>query len=395
MADDLGAPLGLSTGRRRWWRRLPFGLVGGFAIAGVVAVMGVWVLFIDDPAGGEPAAVVRIDRSKTGVPPSEVAVAGTPRPADTDGPVRVAPAAPTGPGLTEVKPAGGEPPLEPLQPAIRAPEVAEGQPLSTAPIQRVSEKTRFGILPRIAADGSRPLDVYARPTPRRAISNARVVLVVGGLGISQTGTQEALRVLAPEVTLAFAPYGASLDRWVTRARSDGHELLLQMPMEPFDYPDNDPGPHTLLTGAGPEVNGERLQFLLGRLTNYVGIVNYMGAKFTANDPALTTAMKDVAGRGLMWVDDGSSSRSLAEATARATRTPFARADVVIDGVAADDMIQARLAQLEQMARAKGIAVGTASALPITLRHLERWTKGLEARGLTLVPISAAAREGQG
>ena len=395
MADDLGAPLGLATSRRRWWRRLPFGLVGGIAIGVVATVMGVWVLFIDDPAGGEPTAVVRIDRSKTGVPPAEVAVAGAPRPANADGSDLATSLSPTTPGLSEAKPVGGERPLEPVQPAVRAPEVAEGQPLSTSPIQRVSEKTRFGILPRIAADGSRPLDVYARPTPRRAVSNARVVLIVGGLGISQTGTQEALRVLAPDVTLGFAPYGASLDRWVSRARSDGHELLLQLPMEPFDYPDNDPGPHTLLTGAGPEVNGERLQFLLGRLTNYVGIVNYMGAKFTANDPALTAAMKDVAGRGLMWVDDGSSSRSLAEATARTTRTPFARADVVIDGVAADDMIQARLAQLEQMARAKGIAVGTASALPITLRHLERWTKGLEARGITLVPVSAAAREGQG
>jgi polysaccharide deacetylase 2 family uncharacterized protein YibQ len=393
MADDLGAPLGLTTGRRRWWRHLPFGLVGGIAIGVVATVLGVWILFIDDPAGGEPSAVARIDRSRTGVPAAEVGVAGAPRPANADGSDLAASRAPTTPDAPAAPDAGR--PADGVQPVMRVPEAVEGQPLSTAPIQRVSEKSRFGILPRIASDGSRPLDVYARPTPRRAASNARVVLIVGGLGISQTGTQEALRVLAPEVTLAFAPYGSSLDRWMSRARGNGHELLLQMPMEPFDYPDNDPGPHTLLTGATPEVNGERLQYLLGRLTNYVGVVNYMGAKFTANDAALSAAMKEIGGRGLMWVDDGSSSRSLAEPTARATRTPFARADIVIDGVAADDMIDARLAQLEQMARAKGLAVGTASALPITLRHLERWTKTLEARGITLVPISAAAREGQG
>ena len=389
MADDLGAPLGITTGRRRWWRQLPFGLVGGIAIGVVATVLGVWILFIDDPTGGEPSALARIDRSRTGVPPAEVGVAGTPRPANADGSDLAAASPPaTAKSGTDAAP-------DPVQPVMRVPEAVEGQPLSTAPIQRVSEKTRFGVLPRIAADGSRPLDVYARPTSRRSAANARVVLIVGGLGISQTGTQEALRVLAPEVTVAFAPYGSSLDRWMTRARGDGHELLLQMPMEPFDYPDNDPGPHTLLTGATPEINGERLQYLLGRLTNYVGIVNYMGAKFTSNDAALSAAMKEIGGRGLMWVDDGTSSRSLAEPTARSTRTPFARADIVIDGVAADDMIEARLAQLEQMARAKGLAIGTASALPITLRHLERWTKTLEARGITLVPISAAAREGQG
>jgi len=394
MADDLSAPLGLGS-RRRWWKQLPLGLVGGVAIGVIATVMGVWILFIDDPNGGQPSAVVRIDRSKTGVPPAEVAVAGPPKPANADGSDLVAPRDPGAPGLSEVKPSGGDRALEPVQAPMRVPEVVEGQPLSTAPVQRVAEKTRFGILPRIASDGSRPLDVYARPVPRRAAANARVVLIVGGLGISQTGTQEALRVLAPDVTLAFAPYGASLDRWMARARSDGHELLLQLPMEPFDYPDNDPGPHTLLTGAPAEANGEKLQFLLGRLTNYVGVVNYMGAKFTANDPALGPAMKEIGGRGLMWVDDGSSSRSLAEATARTSRTPFARADVVIDGVAADDMIDARLAQLEQMARAKGIAVGVASALPITLRRLSGWTKTLDARGITLVPVSAAARGSQG
>jgi polysaccharide deacetylase 2 family uncharacterized protein YibQ len=351
------------------------------------------VLFIEDPAGGQPTAVVRIDRSKTGVPPSDVAVAGAPKPANADGSDLVATHTPAAPGLTEAKPApeGG---LEPAQPVMRVPDVVEGQPLSTTPVQRVAEKTRFGILPRIAADGSRPLDVYARPVPRRAAANARVVLIVGGLGISQTGTQDALNVLAPDVTLAFAPYGASLDRWASRARSDGHELLLQVPMEPFDYPDNDPGPHTLLAGADAPTNSERLQWLLGRLTNYVGVVNYMGGKFTANEAALGAALKDIGGRGLMYVDDGSSSRSLAEAGARSARTPFARADVLIDAVPADDMIDARLLQLEQMARAKGLAVGVASALPITLRHLERWTKSLEARGITLVPVSAAARGSQ-
>ena len=38
----------------------------------------------------------------------------------------------------------------------------------------------------------------------------------------------------------------SRSRQTQRARSEGHELFLQAPMEPFDYPDNDPGPQTLL-----------------------------------------------------------------------------------------------------------------------------------------------------
>lgn len=384
MADDLSAPLGLTSAKRSWWRRLPLGVVGGGLLGLTGAVLGVWLAFVRDPSGGEPSTVVKIDRSKTGIPRGDVGVADPLKAANGDG----AEAGESPAVLSEAKPLGDKG-LEAVP--RRVPEAMEGQPLSTTPIQRVSEKTRWGVLPRIASDGSRPFDVYARPAPRRPQAVPRVVLIVGGLGISQTSTQEALRVLGPDVTLAFAPYGSSLDRWVQKARSDGHELLLQVPMEPFDYPDNDPGPQTLLTTASAEVNTERLMTLLGRLTNYVGVVNYMGAKFTADDRALGGVMRELGGRGLMYVDDGSSSRSTAEGVTKASRAPFARGDVVIDGVATDEAIDAKLAQLEQVARTKGVAVGTATALPITLRHLQGWTKALEGRGLALVPVSAVAR----
>lgn len=384
MADDLEAPLGLTRPKPPFWVRVPFGILG-LALVGLVAtVVGVWLIFMRDPTGGEPQAVVKLDRSKTGIAKDDVAVAGSPR----EGDARSDTGEPAQQGIGEIAPAAGKG-IEPVSPR-RVPEAVEGQPLSTQPIARVAEKTRWGVLPRIAADGTRPLDVYARPTPRRPQSTPRIALVVGGLGISQTSTQEALRTLPADVTLAFAPYGASLDRWMQKARADGHELLLQIPMEPFDYPDNDPGPQTLLVGATTEANTERLTTLLGRLTNYVGVINYMGARYTSDPTVLGSTLTEVTRRGLMYVDDGASSRSVAEAAARAAHTPFARADVVIDEVARDDAVRARLTQLEQIARTKGVAVGTASALPISLRNLQPWIQSLESRGLVLVPVSALA-----
>lgn len=386
MAKDLDAPLGLGRSKRPAWARIPFGILG-LAIVGLVgSVLGVWLVFMRDPHGGEPQAVVKLDRSKTGIAKSDVAVAEPGREPPETG-LRE-PGEPAQQGVVEVAPADPDG-LKPVPPR-RVPEAVEGQPLSTQPIARVSEKTRWGLLPRIASDGTRPLDVYARPVPRRPTSTPRVVLIVGGLGISQTSTQEALRVLSPDVTLAFAPYGSSLDRWTQKARSDGHELLLQVPMEPFDYPDNDPGPQTLLVAGPTDANTDRLMTLLARLTNYVGVINYMGARYTADPTALGATLHELTGRGLMFVDDGSSSRSLGEAAARSAHTPFARADVVIDDVAREDAIRARLSQLEQVARTKGVAVGTASALPISLRMLEPWLKTLESRGLVLVPVSAVA-----
>jgi polysaccharide deacetylase 2 family uncharacterized protein YibQ len=273
-------------------------------------------------------------------------------------------------------------------------QISEGQPLTTAAVGKVSEKGKFGLLPKVASDGTRPLEQYARPVPAHAATAARVVVIVGGLGLSQTGTQEAIRLLPPAVTLAFAPYGSSLDRWMQRARQEGHELLLQVPMEPFDYPDNDPGPQTLLTSLSSDQNIDRLQWVMSRVTNYVGVMNYTGAKFTATSEQMEPVMRELASRGVMFVDDGSSSRSIAEGAAGSAHAPFARADMTIDSTTTDAAIDARLGQLESLARSRGLAIGTASALPLSVKRIVEWAKGLEARGVLLVPVSASVKEGQ-
>ncbi|WP_407049435.1 divergent polysaccharide deacetylase family protein [Methyloraptor flagellatus] len=404
MARDLNEPLGTAK-RFSGWKRVPYGVIGLSIVALVAMIGGVWIALVKDPLGGEPMAVVRVDRGRTGIGPSDVGVKDMPdrtrKPAAAaHGGAETASEATGGehaaaPAGAEAKAEAGAPSgqlaLDPEDAARRAPEVVEGQPLTTTPVARVSDKGRYGILPKVAADGTRPLEVYARPAPRRPSSQPKVVMIVGGLGLSQTATQEALRQLPGGITLGFAPYGGSLDRWVARARQDGHELLLQIPMEPFDYPDNDPGPHTLLAGGPVEQNPDKVQWLLSRVTNYVGVMNYMGGKYTATETALEPFLKEIGTRGLMYLDDGTSSRSVAVQVSRKTRTPFARADVVVDQVATDAGIDARLAQLEQLARTNGSAIGVASALPITVKKLAEWAKSLDSRGLVLVPVSSLAR----
>ena len=158
-----------------------------------------------------------------------------------------------------------------------------------APIdQRLLETSRHGAIPKIAPDGARPSEIYARPVKPQAgrADQPRVAIVIEGLGIGANSTAEALAKLPAPVTFAFAPYGTDLERWVARARGEGHEVLLQIGMEPFDYPDNDPGPQTLLTSLSAEQNIDRLHWFLSRFQGYVGVTSLMGARFTATDQAL-------------------------------------------------------------------------------------------------------------
>jgi polysaccharide deacetylase 2 family uncharacterized protein YibQ len=134
-------------------------------------------------------------------------------------------------------------------------------------------------VPKIAADGTRPADVFARPVKALAgrPGAPRVALIVAGLGVSTSATSTAIAQLPGPVTFAFMPYGAEVERLAALARSEGHEILLQVPMEPFNYPDNDPGPQTLLTSLTPEQNLERLYWLMSRMQGYVGLAEAMSA----------------------------------------------------------------------------------------------------------------------
>lgn len=394
-SDDLTRPLGIDRGEIPARRKAPVALAicaVGLSLAGTAIL---YAAIFGEAGGGVPTARVEIAATMPSATPPSTAPAGTKSPEESPATPPRSPetngsAVEHASGVTVVR-AGGSAAPESI--IIRIPDPPRAG-LAAAPDPRLVERTRYGLLPRIGPDGARPMDVYARPADAPAgggPARGRVAIVVGGLGISLTSSADALSRLPGAVSLALAPYGADIDKLADRARESGHEILLQVPMEPFDYPDSDPGPHTLTASARPSENLDHLHWAMGRLAGYVGIVNYMGGKLTADERALAPILKDVGGRGLAFLDDGSSSRSVALRVAG--DAPVARADLVLDAVARADAIDKALAKLEAGALSGSLAIGTASALPLTIERIARWAQGLADRGIQLVPVSSAFRAG--
>lgn len=375
-SEDLTAPLGM--GKRRLVK-LPFGLIGAGILSVAITTIVVWVAVVDDPIGGEPVALLPLDAVVEGVTSQDIEV------------VEIRPGL-TGDLGPNLRPETSEDLLGPRYQMIERPDgLSHDAPvanLSINPDNRVFERTDYGFLPKISDAGVRPLDAYSRPVVSEFKSIPKIAVVLNGMGLSETGTQNAIDSLPADITFAMAPYGDDLDLWMQQARTRGHELLLQLPLEPFDFPDNDPGPHTLLVSLKPVEMMDRLAYLLTRATNYVGVIPEMGARFTSTKPSMDYLMEKLKSRGLMFVDNGASSRSLAPQVAGDQRIPYSGVDVVLDEVPRDDHIDAKLLQLESIARARGVAVASGSALPVTVRQLKEWVQDLEQRGLQLVPISA-------
>ena len=387
--DDLNAPLGQDKRKRLLKRPVsaPQLLAGALGLSAIVVVA--WATLVNDPLGGEPVAVVA----------AKLPATQTARESDRDGKRHTAAldasaaaakiVAPPPPGSRTVTIIDGS---SGASQQFTIPGNADGSTPNPLLDPKLIETTGHGAIPQIGPDGTRPSARYAhaRQLPANKKDSPFIAIVIGGLGISAAGTADTFAKLPATVTFALAPYGADLEKLAERARAEKHEVLLQVPMEPFDYPNNDPGPQTLLTSLTPEQNIDRLHWLMSRFQGYVGVMNYMGARFTASAQGLAPVLRDAAQRGLIYVDDGSSSRSVASQLAGSHNLPFAKTDVVLDTVPTPVEIDRALARLEMKARDIGFAVGFATAQSATIARIADWAKKVEARGIFLVPITMVA-----
>lgn len=302
-----------------------------------------------------------------------------------------APATPDTPRRTDPQ---SEPP-DPEDPPAKTPSAPSNGAKPLRPLGAVKalvERGPAGLLPKIGPDGKKPAQIYARKSalPKKSgAKRARIAIMLGGLGLSVSASNQAITRLPGEISLAFAPYAKGLGNWRRKARLNGHEVLLQIPMEPFDYPDNDPGPYTLLNRLTLTDNIRRLKWLMSRFTGYFAATNYMGARFTSSPDALRPVLEELNNRGIAYIDDGTSPRSRAGTLARQMGMAYARADIVIDTEHAPATIDANLRRLQTIALERGLAIGSGTGLPITIERLAEWIETLDNRKIILVPVSAA------
>jgi hypothetical protein len=332
-------------------------LFASAGVAGLLAVLGFAVLIM----GGSRArdSMVQLALSPTQTAPEKSAAAGAPR------------------ASTQMDAVAGA--LTITQP------VYAGRALLADPA--LIEQTEDGPLPRIASDGRTPMAAYAAPVAAAA-GKPRIAVVIAGLGISVRQTDAALSKLPSAVTLAFAPYADGAQSLAAEARKQGHEILAEVPMEPYDFPDSDPGPRTLRAAGDEQANTQRLAWALTRFTGYTGVINMAGGRFLSDQDSLSPVMTFLTRRGLLFYDDGSAPHSIAPQVAQRSGTAFAQGTVAIDAVQSPTEIDRRLSQLEEQARSTGSASGTGTVYPVTLERVALWAQGLEGRGFVLVPASA-------
>jgi polysaccharide deacetylase 2 family uncharacterized protein YibQ len=396
--DDLYAPLGRNRqAARAGWRPLP--CPAAAALLGMaLATLAIWLAAGRDPLGGEPIAVVKADlrpvEAAARLRPSQPDLAppestGAINPAEELVPFKAADR--TQEKAPDQFPGRGEQVItiidgtSGMRREVRIPAPSGPAPsdpaASPTPGPQLAEMTRHGPIPQLGANGMRVSQAYAQPSGTKS-GTPQIAIVVTGIG----GANAALDKLPPQVTFALAPGGADLERLAEKARSRGHELLLQVPLEASDAA----GTHSakpLVASLPAEQNIDRLHWLMSRFQGYVGVTT--AGRLTASEPAFEPILREIGSRGLIYVDDGTSLKNFAGQLLAGAG--FARANLVLDTAPSAAEIDKALARLEALARQNGTAIGFATSSPVAVERVLRWSKAVEGRGFSLVPITAAAR----
>jgi hypothetical protein len=340
--------------RPRRQNRRPSG--AGFAALVLIAIGAMLALWIETLPQPEPQVVViEFDRPSPKAPAGELAAAAEPARGKSESAVTQAP------GLDE--PLTAEAILPPADVAAKSPETA------------------------VLSSGYGSLD-YAKPfspTDDRPL----IAVVVTGLGLKPGPTARAI-ALPPGVTLAFSSHADGLQAWIDRARAAGHEVMLDLPMEPNSYPRLDPGPRALLTSLSDEENIGRLVWHLSRASGYVGVTHNMGARFTSSPDALVPVLSEIKLRGMMYLDARTTSRSIGARAAAAMGLPSAYNNRFIDIRTTRGEIDMRLGDVVRIARRTGYAVAIAHGLPVSFERIRLWLETLDGQNVALAPVSAIA-----
>lgn len=269
----------------------------------------------------------------------------------------------------------------------------DGQPLDSGSAEIYSDLSRsgpFGPLPKKAANGQTVFKAYRKDEPSASTVKS-VALIIGGLGINRNLTQRAIDTLPANVTLSFAAHTPDLQSWIDKARINGHEVLLEIPMESRSSNPDEPGADYMLSATDPEKNSENLDWLLSRAQGYFGVINYNGDAFLTRTDAAAPALARFSSSGLAFVTDGAFSTPSLPALSESVSLPFKSGFGLIDPEPQTERIETELSRLASESNLEDTPIGVGFAYPETLASVNRWIDDLPDQSIRLVPASAALK----
>ncbi len=226
------------------------------------------------------------------------------------------------------------------------------------------------------------LDTYQ---PRHRLSYPRIGIIIDDLGYDGSLAKAFMKVDLP-LTFSVLPFTPNTRLIALRARKEGRETMLHLPMEPINYPAINPGDGVLLVSMDKEMILEILNRNLSHIPFVAGVNNHMGSRFTEHEEKMTIVLAELKARGLYFIDSRTSGNSAAFRVARKMALRAACRDIFLDNDLSDNALKIQMERLLSLARHKGRAIGIGHPHKETLMLLKKYRSALNNEA-EVVPVS--------
>ena len=221
---------------------------------------------------------------------------------------------------------------------------------------------------------------------------ARLLLVVDAFGPAENDS-----LLRQFLALGVPLSGAVLPRvkgtrdWAERLAKGGHDVIAQLPMEPMNYPQRDPGPGAVLVDMkGGQIQRE-VKKNLGDVPGAVGATSYMGQMALADEAAMGAVMLELKRAKVFYLDARPVPTSVAADRAARAGVLCFRIDSVLETPGRYDAqvkgMNHLLDDAIDLARRRGYAIVLAHPDRATLDVLKRAVPKLKRSGVRFQPVS--------
>ncbi len=207
------------------------------------------------------------------------------------------------------------------------------------------------------------------------------------MGFSIDRARDILNINVP-VSFAVLPYRTYSTEIANEANAMGRDVLLHLPMEPVDYPKNDPGEGSVFLSMSDEEISGQVAMDIDAVPHIIGVNNHMGSKFSENREKMMVVLNTVREKKLFYLDSRTSPKTTGFNLAKEIGLRALDRNVFLDNDQDVAYTLTKFEELIEIAKKSGFAVAIGHPHPTTIAALEKMVERFESEGIEVVPVSS-------
>ena len=218
-----------------------------------------------------------------------------------------------------------------------------------------------------------------------------ICLIIDDFGYAHNETIDGYFSMDKDFTVAIIPghiYSQSIGGI---ADSLGFEIIIHMPMEPYNYDNLSEKGFILSESLNANEVEERIDLAFLEIPMAVGMNNHQGSKAMANLQLMKNMARSLKKRDKFFLDSFTNPESRGFITMRRFGVKTELRQVFLDHIEDTLYIQNQLDSLVQLSHSMDVAIGIGHVKPITLEILKREIPRLKSEGYRFVPPSKIVR----